>query len=330
MRVSGILALLAFAGIAALSFHGFNEFIADKAEGLEYMQKYAENKGPLPLTGLPALDSFASQMIYMFRDHILTNNQLQWWIFAEWSAVFGALSWLNVEFTRTQMRFVWLYFFLWNFAGLAPFLALVFIYYVIAKESQISNGRPDRQMTVIHSFLTSSRVLAGFAVPILLRMVASNSLEYGQIIFSFMVIPTAVDAIWAFLPTAPIRSSNGDGTVSKLIMRISFLVAAVVGAYLHLKETNELLQAYGGLPRIIQTQGSELLVDLTRTGGMRLIAYDAPLSFASIFVFIAYDGGLFAALTALVTSLLFSPSVAFAVYFSGRSVFLGSSSKKHD
>jgi hypothetical protein len=137
MRISGILALAAFAGIAALSFHGFNEFISDKSEGLEYIQKYAENKGPFPLTGLKQLDSFASLMIYMFRDHILTN-QFQWWIFAEWSAVFGALSWLDVEFTRTQMRFIWAYFFLWNFAGLAPFLALVFIYYVFAKESQSS------------------------------------------------------------------------------------------------------------------------------------------------------------------------------------------------
>jgi hypothetical protein len=113
-------------------------------------------------------------------------------------------------------------------------------------------------MTVIHSFLTSTRVLAGFAVPILMRLVKPNSLEYAQIVASFMVIPTAVDLIWAVLPTAPIRSSNADGAVSRLIMRISFLIAAVAGAYLHLTETYSLLQAYGGLPRIISSAFSFL------------------------------------------------------------------------
>lgn len=73
--------------------------------------------------------------------------------------------------------------------------------------------------------------------------------------------------------------------------------------------------------------GSEIIEDLTRTGSMRLIAYDAPLSFASVFVFIAYDGGIIAALSTVVSSLLFSPSVAFAIFFFRRPVFFGSSKK---
>lgn len=135
MRISALLALAALGAISVASFHGFNQFINDKSEGMEFLQRYTASKGAFHLTGVGAIDSFVSLFVYMFRDHVLINP-IQWWIFAEWTAVFASLSWLNVEFTRTQMRFVPLYFFLWNFAGLAPFLALIMVYYVIAKELQ--------------------------------------------------------------------------------------------------------------------------------------------------------------------------------------------------
>lgn len=289
MRVSAIIALAAFAGIAVLSFRGFNEFIEDKAEGLQYLQEYAQKKGNYPISGVAVIDGFVSLMIYMFRDHVLTN-QLQWWIFAEWSAVFASLSWLDVEFTRTQLRFVWLYFLLWNFAGLAPFLAVIFLYYTIGKERQstfsnrrtneisflphlglsflafrtnhssvlftillVSNGHADRAMSPVHSLVTLVRVTMAFAVPAAMRYYSPKSMEYAWAMVSFMVVPSALDLLWAVLPTQPVRSSSGDGFVSKTLLQLSYLIAAVGGAYLHISETYNLLNAYGGLSQIISS-----------------------------------------------------------------------------
>lgn len=58
--------------------------------------------------------------------------------------------------------------------------------------------------------------------------------------------------------------------------------------------------------------------------------YDAPLSLASVYVFIFYDGGLWAGLRSLVLSVLIGPALTVALYFSNRKNRLVSGRTKSD